>query len=250
MTRHPEGSSNPRPDADCDVSAPEQRERPLDDEVYRLVERSDVAGAVHLVMLREGPGVRNFCRLTLRDPVLADDVCQQTFLEVLRDLPTFRAHSTIRTWVFGIARHRILDAMKMRRRAQARISPAELSEHLADEPDPGPSPAETVDATRLQEALQASLGDLSEPARVSVLLRYLRGLTFDEIARICGDTPGTHHARVTRALRRLRAGIESRIGTPGPGRATLGTASSTGNHDSKCTTILPSRSMNYRTYLM
>jgi RNA polymerase sigma-70 factor (ECF subfamily) len=230
MTRHPAGSSHPPPDAACEVSVPdpERTEGPerfhrreqarggqsFDDEVYRLVERSDIAGAVRLVMLRHGPSVQKFCRVTLRDPVLADDVCQQIFFDVFRDLPTFQARSTIRTWLFGIARHRILDAMKMRRRAQARILPAELGDHLADEPDPGPSPAETVDATRLQEALQASLGDLSESARISVLLRYLQGLTFDEIARICGDTPGTHHARVTRALRRLRAGIESRIGTP------------------------------------
>jgi RNA polymerase sigma-70 factor, ECF subfamily len=247
MTKPAAATGNPPFEADGDEppdKADPGPQRTSDDDVYQRLEHRDIAGAVHLVILRYGPSVYNFCRLALRDTVLAEDVHQQVFLDVFRDIPMFQARSTIRTWLFGIARHRILDAAKKRRRARARISPTELSDQLADEPDPGPSPAESVDATRLQEALEASLGDLSERARISVLLRYLQGLTFEEIAQVCGETPGTHHARVTRALRRLREGIESRIGGERLHCTTLTKISLVRNHIISQDAFLRIRSMN------
>lgn len=183
----------------------------LDREVQRLLSRGDAGGALRHIMQCYGDSVYQFCCTMLGDRVLAEDVQQQTFFEAFRDLPRFQGRSSLRSWIFGIARHRAYDAVKARRRSQARISPEDVSDQLADEPDPRPQPDESVDATRLQAALVASLDDLREPVRKAVVLRYHEGFTFEQIAKECGDTPGTHHARVMRALRRLRAGIESRI---------------------------------------
>lgn len=219
MTRH-HGASDPLWNRDCSGNVPALAGTgpPPDGDVQRLLDRGDISGALRQLMVCYGDSVYNFCCVMLGDSVLAEDVQQQIFIEVFRDLPGFRHRSSIKSWVFSIARHRVYDALRMRRRTQARISPGDLADELADEPDPRPSPAESIDATRLQEALAASLGDLREPVRIAVVLRYQQGFTFEEIAQVCGDTPGTHHARVTRALRRLRAGIESRIQDPLPAR--------------------------------
>jgi RNA polymerase sigma-70 factor (ECF subfamily) len=182
-----------------------------DGQVQQLLERGDVAGALRHVMLCFGDSVYRFCCGVLGDSVLAQDVHQQVFMEALRDLPQFQYRSTVRTWIFGIARHRLLDAARARRRSAARIATSAIEDELADEPDPGPAPDESIDATRLQAALADSLRALREPVRVAVVLRFQQGLTFEEIAGVCGDRPGTHHARVTRALRQLRADIESRL---------------------------------------
>ncbi len=179
-----------------------------DDDVLALVDNEDVAGALRRLMQRHGDAVFRYCREALRDAALAEDVHQQVFIEAFRDLPRFAGHSALRTWLFAIARHRVLDAVKARRRAQARI----VETDLPDSPDPRPAPADSIDDTRLCEALVASLGELCEATRTAVLLRFQQGFTFEQMAEICREKPGTLHARVARALPLLRASIESRIG--------------------------------------
>lgn len=189
-----------------------------DSDVMDLVQAGDIAGAISQLMQRYGTAVHRYCQTALNDPSLAEDIQQQVFIEAFRDLPKFAGRSTLRTWLLGIARHRVLDAAKARRRAEARMPGDELAE-LAAMPDPGPSPAESLGDMQLRQALLASLGDLGEDARITVLLRYQLDCSFGEIARICGESPGAHHARVVRALRQLRKGIQSRIddSVPRPG---------------------------------
>jgi RNA polymerase sigma-70 factor (ECF subfamily) len=178
-----------------------------DDDLIALVRSGDVRGALHGLMRRHGHAVYCYCRQALHDATLADDVHQQTFIEAYRDLPRFAGRSTLRVWLFGIARHRVLDAVKRRRRAQHKVQDA----NTLDLPDHRPSPAESLDETRLQQVLIAVLGELEEPTRTAILLRYQQGFTFEEMAQICHEKAGTLNARVVRALRHLRIEIEGRI---------------------------------------
>lgn len=179
-----------------------------DDDVLKLVDRTDVEGAIQLLMKRHGPAVYRYCQCELRDRSLADDVHQQVFIEAHRDLSRFSRASAIRLWLFGIAHHRVLDAIKKRRRQQSHIEHAER----ADAPDPSPLPGDTIDDARLLGALNASLAKLEDSVRSAVLLRFQQGFTYEEMAKICGEKAGTLHARVTRALPRLRELIEARLG--------------------------------------
>src|SRR5207247_1372354 len=92
-----------------------------DDDVTSCIERGDLGTALHHLMKRHRTPVYRYCSTALRDPVLADDVCQQIFIQAFRDLSRFHGRSKIRIWLFGIARHRILDAAKARRRRLARL---------------------------------------------------------------------------------------------------------------------------------
>jgi RNA polymerase sigma factor (sigma-70 family) len=102
----------------------------------------------------------------------------------------------------------VLDAAKSRRRAQAHIE----EDDTADTPDPSPPPGERLDEARLQHALVECLRTLGEHVRGTLVLRYQNGFTFEELATIFGDKPGTLQARVMRALPVLRACIEARTG--------------------------------------
>lgn len=159
-------------------------------------------------MERHGTPVYRYCRDALRDATLADDVQQQVFIEAYRDLPKFTGRSTLRTWLFAIARHRVLDAAKSRHRVQSHMEPADAT----SVPDPRPSPGEHIDDQRLVEALVACLDKLRDDVRNVLLLRFQQGFTFEELAEICGEKPGTLQAKVTRALPVLRACIENRTG--------------------------------------
>src|SRR5262249_11547038 len=87
-----------------------------DSDVLGLVANGDMKGALRRLMQRHGTSVYRYCREALRDRALAEDVQQQVFVSAFRDLPKFSGRSTVRTWLFAIARHRVLDAAKSRRR--------------------------------------------------------------------------------------------------------------------------------------
>jgi len=177
-----------------------------DHDIVQVVTTGDLRAALSLLMRRHGRGVYRFCREALHDPTLADDVHQQVFIQAHRDLQTFAGRSTLRTWLFAIARHRVLDAAKSRTRAEAHLE----DDDTADTPDPSPPPAERIDEAELGAALVACVDKLPERTREAVLLRYQQGFTFEEMAEICREKPGTLQARVNRALQTLRTCIEGR----------------------------------------
>jgi RNA polymerase sigma-70 factor (ECF subfamily) len=187
-----------------------QRSEDPDEDIIELVRAGDIRGACERLTLRHGTSVYRYCRVALGDAALADDIHQQVFIEALRDLPRFAGRSTVRTWLFGIARHRVLDGAKRRRRARAHLEDAGAS-IAVDRPDPHPAPGEQIDESRLLATLIECVQELEDPARTSVLLRYQQGLSYEEMAEISGESPGTLQARVARALRRLRDLIEARL---------------------------------------
>jgi len=179
-----------------------------DQDIVGLIRCGEYAAALTTLMRRHGVAVYRYCREELHDRTLADDVHQQIFIQAYRDLDRFAARSTLLTWLFAIARHRVLDAVKARRRAQAHIE----EDDTADTPDPGPPPDERLDAARLQHALIRCLRELGEHVRSVLVLRYQQGLTFEELGVVLREKPGTLQARVVRTLPMLRACIEACTG--------------------------------------
>ncbi len=161
-----------------------------------------------LLMKRHGLAIYRYCREGLRDAALAEDVHQQVFIEAHRDLRRYEGRSSLRSWLFGIARHRVLDAAKARSRHDRPLDKGERP----DIPDQRPGADERIDDAALKAALLLCLERLGEHVKTAVLLRYQQGLTFEEMAEICGEKPGTLEARVRRALPVLRECIETRTG--------------------------------------
>jgi len=176
--------------------------------VLEFVAQRDMTGALQCLMQRHGTAVYRYCREALRDPVLADDVHQQVFIAAFRDLPKFNRRSTVRTWLFAIARNRVLDAAKSRRRAQSHVD----GDDATSVPDPRASPGDSLDDARLRHALLACLNTLSRRLLSALLLRFQQGFSFEDMAAVCNKKPGTLQAQVTRTLPKLRACIESRMG--------------------------------------
>jgi RNA polymerase sigma-70 factor, ECF subfamily len=186
-----------------------------DGDVLDLVREGNMRVALRRLHERHGAAIYRYCRDALGDRALADDVQQQVFLQAHRDLARFVRRGSVRTWLFAIARNRVLDASKARRRAHAYLDsdstgPAEL----ARVPDPRPSPGDSLDDRKLRQALIDSIDELEPRLRTALLLRYQQGFTFEQMSEICGEKPATLAARVTRALPKLREAIESRVGRP------------------------------------
>jgi RNA polymerase sigma-70 factor (ECF subfamily) len=173
-----------------------------------LLERGDRRGAVAALMDAHADVVFSLCVRVLRDRQLAEDVAQQVFLEAHRDLDRFQGRSSLRTWLLGIAGHRCQDAIKARRRRLQRIESDEQA--MIEFVDPEGDPTDRLMQSRLFEALGDCLAHLSEEARMTVLLRFKSGMSYQEMEASIGAKADTLQARVARALPALRRCLESK----------------------------------------
>jgi RNA polymerase sigma-70 factor (ECF subfamily) len=138
----------------------------------------------------------------LRDRTLADDVHQSVFIDAFESMNSFQGRSSWRVWLYGIARHRCLDAAKVRRRWFQRFSL--VPDAGQDDPDPEERGDDRLHAAQRARVLLDCLRQLPGHVRVAVLLRYEQGLSYEEIGAASRERPTTVQARVARALPVLR----------------------------------------------
>ena len=144
----------------------------------------------------------------VRDRHLAEDIGQEVFLKVYQALPRFDTGrgTPFAAWLYIVARNEALSALRQARSSDCR--PVEEFLHLAA-PDDG---AETTLIRQEEEqALAATLGDLPEPFR-STLLLSLQGASLDDIARRCGVPAATVKTRLFRAREKLRLLWQAQFG--------------------------------------
>lgn len=171
------------------------------------LQRRDRGAALALIDELFGEGLFRFIHAMVRKDDLADDVYQTTLLEAFRDLETFAERSALRTWLFGIARHRCLDALKAGQRRDGRFS---SGDELPETADPSPSAAERLGQAELLAALGDCLDELVPETRMVLLMRFSEDMPYDDIARVCRASAETMRARVSRALPVLRRCVEQK----------------------------------------
>lgn len=150
------------------------------------------------------PMVVRYCRARLGRVSgqyhIADDVAQEVCIAVLRALPRYRdIGRPFASFVFGIASHKIADALRSAIRA------AVPTEDLPDGPDEHPGPEETVVRYIEAEHARDLLARLPEHQRELVLLRVVAGLSAEETGNVLGMSAGAVRVAQHRALARLRA---------------------------------------------
>jgi RNA polymerase sigma factor (sigma-70 family) len=180
-------------------------------EILSALERGDHTAALRLLMRDYGTAVYRYCRQMVEDADLADEAHQMTFVQAYEGLPHFAGRSSLRTWLFGIARHRCLDLLKIHRRRRKRF---QLMDELPDQPAPVETVEEHLTGRSRISALGQCLRELAPHIRTAVLLRFQQGVTYEEMAVLEGERPATLQARVARALPVLRRCLERKGAAP------------------------------------
>ena len=180
-------------------------------EILSAMERGDHTAALRLLMRDYGTAVYRYCRQMVEEEDLADEAHQMTFVQAYEGLPKFAGRSSLRTWLFGIARHRCLDLVKINRRRRKRFP---LMDELPDQPAPEETAEESLAARSRLSALGQCLRELAPHVRTAVLLRFQQGVTYEEMSRLEGERPATLQARVVRALPVLRRCLERKGAAP------------------------------------
>jgi len=181
---------------------------PGDADCQVLLARGDRRAAVAAMIDAHGEAVFDFCARVLRNRTLAEDVLQRVFLDAYRGIDRFAGRSSLRSWLIGIAGHRCYDALRAQRRAQQRLEPGLQLVH--DVADPGSTPVERLEHRRLAAALGDCLKVMSDEVRMTVLLRFQHGKSYDEMAEALATNVNTLHARVSRALPVLKRCLEAK----------------------------------------
>jgi RNA polymerase sigma factor (sigma-70 family) len=130
-----------------------------------------------------------------------EDLLGEVFVQVVRNLPTFAGtESEFRSWVFMIARNRLVDE-----RRKASRTPIELVGDRAIEESAGTGHAEDDAMRRIADArVMAALNGLTTDQRDVLFLRLFARLTVEEVARVIGKKPGAVKALQSRALATIR----------------------------------------------
>ena len=178
---------------------------PTDERLMILLAQNDTEAMVELCR-------RYFARLVIfaertgvgRD---AEDIAQETLLDLWRRGPEFDPERSLRAFLFGIARHKT----KTWHRREGRLPRVSTNADEGSEvPDRGPSPIERLSNEEQDEVEGARiirLFDRLEPDRRLALLLDIYGLKDTEIGEILGCTTGAVAGRLNRAREQIKAYI-------------------------------------------
>lgn len=152
------------------------------------------------------PALTRFIYGFTHDWHATEDLVQETFLRVIRNLHRYRGQSSFKTWVFSIARNLSLDYLRSSGRSRLRL----LDSLESAETDFYPEPGREVERDERRSQVGQALSGLSPSAREFLILREYQGLSYREIAARRGIKPSGVGIRISRALRGLSRRLTSR----------------------------------------
>lgn len=140
-----------------------------------------------------------------------EEICQEVFLSVIRNLDSFQGNSRFQTWLFRIAANKSRDFRE--RRLAAKRGGGQMPVSLqAEDPETGltleppadsPTPDEVLMNAEQMSALRGALDELDEPCREIIELRYFGDLSYKELSRTLALNPKTVSSRLSKCLDRL-----------------------------------------------
>jgi RNA polymerase sigma-70 factor, ECF subfamily len=146
--------------------------------------------------------LNNLIYYSLGDRIWAEDVLQIVFIKIYKGLSGFRFESSPATWMYRIAMNECLN--QQQRRGAAHV-PFEEILGSDDEFDRQALPDLAHADRERREIIQQAVMELSPKLRGVVVLKYIEGLSYDEMAAVLECSPGTVASRLNRALRQLEA---------------------------------------------
>jgi len=191
-------------------------------------------------LLAETPALLAFARGRLQDHQEAEEAVQDCLIAAWRQRDSFAAQSSLRTWLTGILRHKVLDRLRARQRRPDRPAHSAPPHHADDGDTSRQDPLENcftphgawkIDPTyamdklancprhstlraELRDLLRLCLDALPDTLRRLFTLRELDQLDTREAASLASVTPASAPVLLTRARLRLRDCLQRRLATP------------------------------------
>jgi RNA polymerase sigma-70 factor (ECF subfamily) len=168
-------------------------------EAMAAYQRGDMT-AFETIFVDFRPGLTRYLRALARDAAVADDLLQETFLQLHRVRHTYQPPRPVRPWVYAIARHVFL----MHRRAAHRRG---RHEAIADDALPEVPVSPEIESLGDRDAVEKALEKVPRERREPLVLHHVLGLSFREVGAVLGISEGAAKVRAHRAIAEIRAAM-------------------------------------------
>ena len=138
------------------------------------------------------------------DRTVAEDVTQQIFLKLFTAIRQFRGESEFTTWLYRLVVNACLDERRRSRRLLSfdTTQTTRMTVAMSDVSDRKPQERQYA-RLEISEAVRKAIAELKPKFRLPILLKYIEGLSYEEIARVMGCSKGTVASRLNRGHSQL-----------------------------------------------
>ena len=167
---------------------------------------------------RHRPQLLKYATMQLRNHAQAEDAVQETLMAALRGADSFAGGSSVRTWLIGILKHKIIDTIRKSSREQSldqyESSASDVDSmfgpdgHYAEQPADWGDPEKTLSRQRFFEVLEQCIDSLPKPTAQAFAMRELMGSDTKEICTTLNITTSNCWVLLYRARMRLRECLE------------------------------------------
>jgi RNA polymerase sigma-70 factor, ECF subfamily len=181
-------------------------------ELIRAAQQGDQRAFEQLVRAYDQSVLRLATNL-LRSPEEANDIYQEAFLRVYKNLHTFRFDCSFHTWLYRIVSNLCLDALRKRKVRREESSVVETSEGLLDRMDAveerraDGNPERRLESQELKERIQEVLGGLTPRERAVFEMRHYQGMRLRTIGEVMGTSEEAAKNCLFRATQKMRAAL-------------------------------------------
>lgn len=135
-----------------------------------------------------------------------EDLAQEVFIKIYKNLGKFKGESSLYTWIYKITVNLCLDEMKKRKNViyldeKIEVDDGEVNREL---PSEDKSQEKLYEEKELQEKLHNCINKLPEKQRVMIVLRDIKGFSYEEISKITDVKLGTVKSQINRARLKLK----------------------------------------------
>lgn len=183
---------------------------PRPDEELLGAYRRGEAGALESLIRRHHDDLMRFLVRLVGDRAGAEDVFQETFLQIHHSADVFDTSRRFKPWLFTIAANKARDQLRRNQRRRAMDLSAPISGRSGGDSggltfvdllkDGGPSPAEVVDAGERDRLVQAAVSEMPMSLREVLLLAYFQKMSYSQIADTLEIPLGTVKSRLHAAV--------------------------------------------------
>ena len=167
--------------------------------------------AFEKLILQHEKTVYNLAFRMLNHSEDAKDVSQEVFLKAYRNIGNFDERSAFSTWLYRITYNTCIDAMRRQKGKQSYSLEGELENEEGtiqrQVADKGDTPEEAILKKEQRLEILQALDTLSEEHKAAIILRDVKGLSYEEIAEILEISLGTVKSRISRARNQCKQEI-------------------------------------------
>jgi RNA polymerase sigma-70 factor (ECF subfamily) len=143
-----------------------------------------------------------------RDTSLAEELTQETFASAWANIDSFKGRASLRTWLHRIAYRKFIDSTRSLQRNDALTDRLKTEKNGAKE---APNPLHRLTTDEDSRLLYEAMRRLNSSEYIVIVLHYIQGLSFRQLAKVLDQPVGTVKWQTSRALKKMKASLTGRV---------------------------------------